>query len=181
MEGPMSGVNPDNTDQEVGNFRRNLYKLEKGFGDVPAAKKIASKVKAKVEEFQKNMPLVQTLFNPGLRDRHWEKISEIVGFNLKPDDDMCLSKLIDMNLENHIPKFENISEAASKEFSLEKALEKMKSEWEPMEFTTIPYRETGTHILSAIDDIQLLLDDHIVKTQTMRGSPFIKPFEAEIK
>lgn len=91
-------------------------------------------MKGRVEEFKEYMPLVSTLFNPGMRERHWEQVSDIVGYTLKPDDELCLSRLVDMNLENHIAKFESISEAASKEFSLEKALEKMKTEWAPVNY-----------------------------------------------
>lgn len=47
MNGPMSAVIPDVVEQEVDNYRRTSFKLEKTFADVPAPKKIASKVKTK--------------------------------------------------------------------------------------------------------------------------------------
>ena len=180
MDGPMSKVVPDQVDADVNNYWRQLYKLERQFQNQPIARKMAVKLRGKVDEFKENLPLVSTLFNPGMRDRHWDQISDIIGYPFKPTEETNLQKIIDMNLNEFTPKFESISESAGKEYSLEKALDKMTKEWKDIEFGLMPYRETGTSILSSVDDIQLLLDDHIVKAQTMRGSPYIKPFEAEI-
>jgi dynein heavy chain len=60
-------------------------------------------------------------------------------------------------------------------------MNKMKDEWTEMLFTFVKYRDTSAYILSAVDDIQLMLDDHIIKAQTMLGSPFIKPLEDDMR
>ncbi|CAL8240697.1 unnamed protein product [Merluccius merluccius] len=190
VHGPLSGVNPDKVEGDVGTYWRALYKLEKGFGDTPSALNIATTVKAEVDAFKEHIPIMQVLCNPGLRDRHWDAMSEAVGFPLRPASEQqqdeegteaCVARFLPLQLEQYLGRFEGISEAASKEHSLEKAMEKMAEEWADMQFGLLPYRETGTSILSSVEEIQTLLDDHIVKTQTMRGSPFIKPFEEEIR
>lgn len=48
-------------------------------------------------------------------------------------------------------------------------------------FDYMEWRTTGTTILRGLDDIQQLLDDQIVKTQSMRASPYIGPFEDRVR
>ena len=97
-------------------------------------------MRTKIEEFREHMPLIHTLCNPGLRDRHWEQVSEIVGYTLEPGPDLTLAKLIDLSLEEYIAKFEAISDSASKEHNLEKAMGGMIAEWTDQKFDLVPYR-----------------------------------------
>ncbi|WAQ96862.1 DYH3-like protein [Mya arenaria] len=181
MNGAFTSLNAEEIENEVGDMWRTLYKLTKTFSDQAGPRRIADSVKGKIDKFKQHLPILHTICNPGIRDRHWTAMSDIVGFDLKPQPETSLSNMLEYGLNKHLQKLEEIGAAAAKEYSLEKALEKMKFEWKDMCFELIPYRETGVSILSGIDDIQLLLDDHVVKAQTMRGSPFIKPFETEMR
>lgn len=97
-------------------------------------------MREQIEEFKEHMPIIQTLGNPGMKDRHWEKVSEIVGFPIKVDSELTLAKIIDYGLDDYIEKFESISEAATKENNLEKNLNKMIAEWADQEFSVLIYK-----------------------------------------
>jgi hypothetical protein len=37
----------------------------------------------------------------------------------------------------------------------------LKTEWEPIEFETMPYKNTGTSLVKGLDEIIALLDDQV--------------------
>lgn len=47
--------------------------------------------------------------------------------------------------------------------------------WEDVNFDLTPYK--NTFIVRGYDDIQAILDEHIVNTQMIQFSAFKKPFE----
>ncbi|CAH8298254.1 unnamed protein product [Schistosoma turkestanicum] len=147
----------------------------------PGALNIIEDVQNKIKDFKENIPIIAILCNPGIRKRHWDAMSEIAGIDLTPDSGTSLAKMLQLNLDPFMENFANISNGASKEFTLETNMKKMQDDWTDISFSLIAYRESGISILASIDDIQQMLDDQISKTQTMRGSPYIKPFEKEIK
>ena len=181
MDGSLLALNAEAAEESVTNMWRSLYTLGMTFDTNPTVAGLVSFIQAEIERFKVHLPLIRIACNPGLRDRHWSAISDVVGLSIRPNEYTSISNLIEQNFESYLEQLEVIGATASKELSFEKALQKMLMDWKDVEFILTSYRDTGTYILSAIDDIQTLLDDHIVKTQTMRGSPFIKPFEEETR
>lgn len=80
-----------------------------------------------------------------------------------------------------IVRYEQISVGASKELQLENLLHKMKSEWDEIHFSTMPYKDSKVNILTHLDDILATLEEQIIKIQAMRGSAFVKPIAEEVK
>ncbi|XP_068600100.1 dynein axonemal heavy chain 12 [Brachionichthys hirsutus] len=206
MDGPFQELNGESIEVNVDEFLSEIYKMLKIFqqkekkaeqekekiagitsqpGDQTKQEsptiRLCSAVVEQIKKFKDHIPAVSVLCNPGIRTRHWDKMSEIVGYDLTPNSGTTLEHVLNLNLTPYLDQFESISAAASKEFSLEKAVQTTVHVWDGVCFHHQPYRETGVSILTALEEIQTMLEDQIVKTQTMRGSPFIQPFETEIK
>ncbi|KAG5305945.1 DYH3 protein, partial [Pseudoatta argentina] len=179
--GSFVGLDAEQIREDTENTWRTLYKLSRILAEVPGARRVAEMVRGKVEKFRQFIPVLQIICTPGLQARHWEAISKIVDVPIVLTDISNLSEMIEYGLSAFIAKLEEIASAATKEYTLQRNLQKMKEEWQEVYFELIPYRETGVFILSAVDDIQMLLDDHILKAQTMRGSPFVKAFEEDMQ
>ncbi|RVE49566.1 hypothetical protein evm_005794 [Chilo suppressalis] len=178
--GPFLGLDAEKISEDVEAWWKLLYKLGKQLFEYPGAKRIADMVRNKVEKFKVLLPVLCAICNKGMRDRHWAKISSLVGAEVSHGPECSLAQMVEQGVHVHAAQLEEIEQQASKEYALERALNKMKDEWCGVKFEVVPYRDTGVGILTGLDDIQQQLDDHILKSQTMRGSPYVKAFEADM-
>ncbi|CAM9110379.1 unnamed protein product, partial [Ectocarpus fasciculatus] len=182
LHGEFKDLDGKKIEEDMTDWWKSSYKLAKSLDDdYPEVAACSFKLREETTEFRSHLPVIQSLASKALKHRHWEALSELLGENIDPQDDLTLNRLLELDAAAHIEQILEVTIAAEKEYNLEKSLNNMQKEWESIDFEVKPYKESGTFVVGGIDDIVSLLDDHIVKTQTMRGSPFIRPIEKECK
>lgn len=75
-------------------------------------------------------------------------------------DPFSVEDLLHRGVASQLEALQIISVNASKEYSLEKALDKMHADWDGLEFKIMEYKDTGTYIVGATDDIQVTYSQH---------------------
>ncbi|XP_076985171.1 dynein axonemal heavy chain 1 isoform X3 [Tamandua tetradactyla] len=180
MNDPLSAIDAEQLEKNVIESFKTMHKCVKQFKDIPACQDVALDIRTRIEEFKPYIPLIQGLRNPGMRNRHWEILSNEININVRPKANLTFARCLEMNLQDHIESISKVAEVAGKEYTIEQALDKMEKEWSTILFNVLPYKETETFILKSPDEASQLLDDHIVMTQSMSFSPYKKPFEQRI-
>eukprot|EP00930_Biecheleria_cincta_P074768 TRINITY_DN6197_c0_g1_i1.p1 TRINITY_DN6197_c0_g1~~TRINITY_DN6197_c0_g1_i1.p1 ORF type:complete len:4188 (+),score=808.10 TRINITY_DN6197_c0_g1_i1:1794-12566(+) len=180
LTGKMATIEASEVENLVDDSFREAGKTIKLFDGSPNPQKVAREMQAAVKAFKKNMPVISGLCQPAIKLTHLLQLFEEMDVDVDMEDGLTLTMLLEVDVLNHIDKVDAISTAAQKQHGLVQSLAAMKEEWKAMEFGLFEHK-SGTYLLKGTDDVQALVDDHIIKTQAIRGSPFVKPIEKEAK
>ncbi|OXB71582.1 UNVERIFIED_CONTAM: hypothetical protein H355_004177 [Colinus virginianus] len=185
LEGPFVKIDSQLVEHQVNGGIQLMHKVTRSVEDrrLESIREHTATLLQDLKRFSPLVPLILALRQEGMRMRHWDKISTAVGKKIWPGmENFTLSKLLELK----ITQFEDIivetGDVAAREFLIEKALKKMKTEWERVTFNfTEKYKLTDTYILKGTEEIIALFDEHIALTQTLQFSPDKRPFEEEIE
>ena len=181
----FNDLNPEHMSKEVNGWHKLMFRLEKDFQAANSFKaaQVAAEMKNKVAAFKSHLPIITWLRNPGMRPRHWDRLSVVLRPGQMPlnPEDITLATILSLPIHQHKAEIEEVCSSALKEHAIEASLLKMQKDWDKVIFDLEPYKATKTYILKGSEDILTLLDDQIMKTQAMRGSPYIKTFEKKIR
>ncbi|TMW60768.1 hypothetical protein Poli38472_000810 [Pythium oligandrum] len=139
-----------------------------------------SAMKTKIEQFRQTLPLIQDLKSPALRPRHWALLKEDMGKSFDPESaNFTLERVFSLGFHLHAEFISTLSGNASKELSIEQALDGIEKRWSAIEVDIGEYKGVYYKIKSA-DDLFTALEDDQVQLSTMKASPFFASFDTKI-
>lgn len=135
LTSPLASLDGEQVDKEVGNVHKTTLKMGKVFGQrgLAACAQNCESLKADVEAFRGNVPLLLALRAPGMRERHWERLTDELKMPVNLKGGLSLQKCIDMGLPAHSDLITKVSELAGKEHAIETALDKIEAGWKDSE------------------------------------------------
>ncbi|KMS94585.1 hypothetical protein BVRB_019920 [Beta vulgaris subsp. vulgaris] len=96
-------TDPGKIELETSSWWKDMYRLEKVLADrgAAASAEVASLTRAAIADFRLHVPTITNLRNPGLRPRHWQQISELLGQSVVPDQNLSWAQLLTLDINAH--------------------------------------------------------------------------------
>ena len=138
-----------------------------------------------VNNFRESLPLIASLKNPAMKERHWDKISALTGVKIAANNPKAftLGAIFAMNLSKYTEDVGEVVNEAKQELKIERDLRAITDKWAGTSFSVSKYVKNGEQrgfVLKVADEIKLELDDHLLNLQAMAGSRFVSSFVTQV-
>jgi len=107
--------------------------------------------------------------------RHWDALTKATGKTFEFDGDtpkFTFQTLVDAGLENFMDAIEDVSTRASKEYGIAKEIQKITSDWAPVEFEFSLLKNTvDVLLIKNFEECVGLTDEHLGMITNLNFSP----------
>ncbi|XP_075981627.1 dynein heavy chain at 89D [Anticarsia gemmatalis] len=169
-------LNPQALVDGIEQFFKEYRKLPKAVRLSPTGLMLDLKMK----QFKGVVPLMVSLKNEAMRERHWKELMHKTGqdFDMSPER-FTLENMFAMELHKYQEVAETIVNHAIKELAIERGVRDVQETWANIAFSVTRHFNRGEdrgYTLNPCDEIQVKLDDDAMTLQSMAASQFIGPF-----
>ncbi|RYY38146.1 hypothetical protein EON62_00630, partial [archaeon] len=141
-------------------------------------------VSDEISNFREAVPLISTLKNPAMKERHWDKISALTGIKINTNPKtFTVGSLFEMNLSRFMEPINEIVNEAKQELKIERDLRAIMDKWAVTSFAVAKYLKNGEvrgHMLRPADEVKMDLEDHLLNLQAMASSRFVTNFVSSV-
>ena len=174
---PFDTINADDIANEVTQYFKIAARAARNLPGNDAAPKL----KEMVEKFRDTLPVVVNLRCESLKQRHWDRIHELVGYEIDGVEGFTLGLLISKSIMLHASEIDTIATEAVQESVLEQMLSKVEAMWKSADFEVCNHKDSkDLFILGPVEDVQVNLEDSLVTISTILGSRYVGPIREQV-
>ena len=163
----------------TGPMTEQVQKLEKTLKGMKVDKKCNAYggLLEEIKKWLKFIPLVESLRDPAMRERHWDQIRAASESSFVIDSNLTLKHIYDLDLGKIGDDVEEICDQAKQEQSMENTLKKIEESWVDVRFEFKQYKKSDLQLLSLSEENFEMLEEMQTQVNGMFSSRYLATFE----
>ncbi|KAM5298313.1 dynein axonemal heavy chain 8 [Ctenodactylus gundi] len=173
-------VDIEKINAELQEFQNRCRKLPKGLKDWQAFLDL----KKRIDDFSESCPLLEMMTNKAMKQRHWDRISELTGtpFDVESET-FCLRNIMEAPLLKNKDDIEDICISAIKEKDIEAKLTQVIDNWTNQNLSFATFKGKGELLLKGTEsgEIITLMEDSLMILGSLLSNRYNAPFKKTIQ
>lgn len=164
---------------EVTEFQNACRRLPKGMQKWKAY----IELKTKIDDFCEMCPLLEQMTSRGMKERHWNRMDEMMSYSFDPEDPKTnLGKIVAAPLLKFKDDVMDVCIGADKEMDIEAKLRQVIADWSTVNLQFSGFKARGDLLLKGNETTEVIssLEDSLMVMNSLASNRYNKPFKKDI-
>lgn len=140
-------------------------------------------LKKRIDDFNETCPLLELMVNESMKERHWERLQEVLGFDFDVENpNTTLGYVLSAPLLQFKDDVLDICVSADKERDIESKLNQIIFDWSSIKLSFSFFKSRGELLLKGTDTLEIIaqIEDSVMIMNSLASNRYNKPFKKDV-